>query len=98
MAILVNMGKRGFILKEGFLKPGDQITVSKETAEKLAKFYPGEIKVVVADEPKQDKKAEPEETPVENTEVKEEKPTVEPEVKEETPVKNGGRKKGGKNK
>lgn len=85
MAILVNMGKRGFILKEGFLKPGDQITVSKEIAEKLAKFYPGEIKVVVADEPKQEKKAE-------------EKPTVEPEVKEETPVKNGGRKKGGKNK
>lgn len=47
MAILVNMGKRGFILKEGFLKPGEQLTVDAETAEKLTKAYPQELKQII---------------------------------------------------
>lgn len=49
MAILVNMGKRGFILKEGFLNPGDQITVDAETAVKLTKAYPNELRQIVVD-------------------------------------------------
>ena len=47
MAILVNMGKRGFVLKEGFLKPGDQLTVDAETAQKLTKAYPNELKEII---------------------------------------------------
>ena len=57
MAILVNMGKRGFVLKEGFLKPGDQLTVDTETAQKLTKAYPQELKQIIV-EPKEVKKAE----------------------------------------
>lgn len=82
MAILVNMGKRGFVLKEGFLNPGDQITVDSETAEQLTKSYPNEIKAIVLDEPKV---AVEEETPVAE-EPKEE-------VKEVKPAKRGGRRK-----
>lgn len=47
MAILVNMGKRGFILKEGFLNPGEQLTVDEETAQKLTKAYPQELKQII---------------------------------------------------
>lgn len=75
MAILVNMGQRGFVLKEGFLKPGDTITVDQETAEKLANMYKKELKVVlpeakkaepvVVEEPKVE--AEPVETPKKRT-------------------------------
>lgn len=72
MAILVNMGQRGFVLKEGFLKPGDTITVDQETAEKLANMYKKELKIVLP-EPK---KAEPvkEEPKVEAEPLKEEAP------------------------
>jgi hypothetical protein len=89
MAILVNMGKRGFVLKEGFLNPGGQVTVDSETAETLTKAYPNELKLIVT------------ETAEGKTEVvKEVKPVVEPEVKEEVkeveevkPAKRGSRKK-----
>lgn len=47
MAILVNMGQRGFILKEGLLNPGQSITVDAETAETLSRAYPKELKVIV---------------------------------------------------
>lgn len=47
MAILVNIGKRGFVLKEGFVGPTQQVTVDNDTAEKLAKMYPQELKVIV---------------------------------------------------
>ena len=46
MAILVNIGKRGFVLKEGFVGPTQQITVDQETAESLAKMYPQELKLI----------------------------------------------------
>lgn len=49
MAILVNIGQRGFVLKEGFLAPTQQLTVDTETAEKLAKMYPQELKLVVTE-------------------------------------------------
>ena len=49
MAILVNIGQRGFVLKEGFVGPTHQITVDQETAEKLAKMYPQELKVIVVE-------------------------------------------------
>lgn len=49
MAILVNIGKRGFVLKEGLIAPGQQITVAQETAEKLSRIYPQELKLVVQD-------------------------------------------------
>lgn len=49
MAILVNIGQRGFVLKEGFVGPTQQITVDQATAEKLAKMYPQELKVIVMD-------------------------------------------------
>lgn len=49
MAILVNMGKRGFVLKEGMLNPGSTITVDQETAEKLSRAYPKELKVIIPD-------------------------------------------------
>jgi len=52
MAILVNIGQRGFVLKEGFLGPTQQVTVDEETAEKLSKMYPNELKVIVMDEVK----------------------------------------------
>lgn len=47
MAILVNIGQRGFVLKEGFVGPTQQITVDNDTAEKLAKMYPKELKIVM---------------------------------------------------
>lgn len=47
MAILVNIGQRGFVLKEGFVGPTQQITVDNDTAEKLAKMYPQELKIVM---------------------------------------------------
>lgn len=47
MAILVNIGQRGFVLKEGFVGPTQQVTVDNETAEKLAKMYPQELKIVM---------------------------------------------------
>ena len=50
MAILVNIGKRGFVLKEGFVGPTQQVTVDNDTAEKLAKMYPQELKVIVMDQ------------------------------------------------
>lgn len=49
MAILVNMGQRGFVLKEGFVGPGQQVTVEQETAEKLTKMYPQELKMIVVE-------------------------------------------------
>lgn len=65
MAILVNMGKRGFVLKEGYLIPGGQIEVNQETAEKLAKMYAKELKLIVTE--KQENEAA---KPVEPTEEK----------------------------
>lgn len=88
MAILVNMGKRGFVLKEGFLKPGDQLTVDSETAQKLTKAYPQELKEII----------------VEAKEVKEVvvEPTVAPKVEEPAqdvkPVKKATRRKKGSSK
>lgn len=49
MAILVNMGQRGFVLKEGLLAPGSTITVDQETAENLSRAYPKELKVIIPD-------------------------------------------------
>jgi len=49
MAILVNIGQRGFVLKEGYLAPTQQLTVDAETAEKLSKMYPQELKLVVTE-------------------------------------------------
>ena len=46
MAILVNKGQRGFVLKEGLLAPGHQITVDAETAEKLSRTYPKELMLI----------------------------------------------------
>lgn len=87
MAILVNMGKRGFVLKEGFLKPGDQLTVDAETAQKLTKAYPNELKEIVI-------KAEEVKKAV--AETKEIKETTEPkveEIAEEKPAKKTYRRK-----
>lgn len=70
MAILVNMGKRGFVLNEGLLKPGDQITVTSEVGEKLAGMYPKELKLIAAEEVKSVKE------PVKPIEPTEEKPVV----------------------
>lgn len=86
MAILVNMGKRGFVLKEGFLKPGDQLTVDAETAQKLTKAYPNEIKEIVV-KAEEVKKAVAE-TKSETTE----EPKVE-ETAEEKPAKKTYRRK-----
>lgn len=83
MAILVNMGKRGFVLKEGFLKPGDQLTVDAETAQKLTKAYPNELKEIVV-------KAEEVKKAVAKTETTE--PKVE-EPAEEKPAKKTYRRK-----
>lgn len=85
MAILVNMGKRGFVLKEGFLNPGGQVTVDSETAEKLTKAYPNELKLIVTETAKGKVEV-----------VKEEiKPVVAEEPKEEVKPapKRGSRKK-----
>lgn len=85
MAILVNMGKRGFVLKEGFLKPGDQLTVDAETAQKLTKAYPNEIKEIVV-------KAEEVKKAVAETKETTEEPKVE-EIAEEKPAKKTYRRK-----
>ena len=91
MAILINLGKRGFVLKEGFLNPGEQITVDQETANRLTKAYPKEIKEISVEPVK-----------VKET-VKEEKPAVaetaeEPkeEAKAEKAFKKTSRRKKGK--
>jgi len=76
MAILVNMGQRGFVLKEGMLNPGGTITVDSDTASMLSRAYPKEIKVI---EPEKVKVEEPKVV----TEVQHE---AEP-VKEEAPKK-----------
>lgn len=47
MAILVNIGQRGFVLKEGFVGPTQQVIVDNETATKLAQMYPSELKIVM---------------------------------------------------
>ena len=73
MAILVNIGQRGFVLKEGFVGPTQQVTVDQETAEKLSKMYPQEFKIIVVE------KAEP------AVEVEKEV-QVKPEVKAEVAV------------
>lgn len=52
MAILINLGQRGFVLREGYLNPKQTITVDQETAEKLSRAYPNELKIVVQDTPK----------------------------------------------
>lgn len=87
MAILVNMGKRGFVLKEGFVNPGEQIVVDSETAQKLTKAYPGELKEIVI-------KAEELKKVVEEPKAK---TAVEPkaEPKDEEPVKKATRRKKG---
>lgn len=72
MAILVNMGQRGFVLKEGFLAPGAQIEVSAETAEKLSKMYGKELKLVVTE--KVETKVEPKEEPKDEKPVKRGRP------------------------
>ena len=72
MAILVNIGQRGFVLKEGFLGPTQQVTVDPETAEKLSKMYPNELKVIVMDEVKA---AKPVESPVPEVHKAKEEPT-----------------------
>jgi len=73
MAILVNIGQRGFVLKEGFLGPTQQVTVDPETAEKLSKMYPNELKVIVMDEPV--KAARPVGSPVPDVPKVKEEPT-----------------------
>lgn len=85
MAILVNMGKRGFVLKEGFLKPGDQLTVDAETAQKLTKAYPNELKEIIV------KAEEVKKAVAETTEPKVEEP-----AEEKTAKKTSRRKKGSK--
>ena len=80
MAILINLGQRGFVLKEGYLNPGEQITVDQETANRLTKAYPKELKEVAiepikAPSPKAEKAEEPETVePTEPTPVVEETP------------------------
>lgn len=77
MAILVNMGQRGFVLKEGMLNPGGTLTVDSETASMLSRAYPKEIKVI---EPEKIKVEEP------KVVVPEVQHVAEP-VKEEAPKK-----------
>ena len=93
MAILVNIGQRGFVLKEGFIGPGQQITADQETAEKLSRTYPNELKLIVQDKKEVEKILEPKEEPVKEEPVLEEKaeePSVEEEPKKTT---RRGRKK-----
>ena len=63
MAILVNKGQRGFVLKEGLLVPGQQITVDQETAEKLSRTYPKELMLIELPEVKAPAKEEVKEEP-----------------------------------
>ena len=93
MAILVNIGQRGFVLKEGFIGPGQQITADQETAEKLSRTYPNELKLVVQDKKEVEKILSPKEEPVKDEPVLEEKveePSIEEEPKKAT---RRGRKK-----
>lgn len=76
MAILVNMGQRGFVLQEGFVGPGQQVTVDQETAEKLTKMYPQELKMIVVDSVAKVVKEEP--VVEETKETIAEEPVVEP--------------------
>lgn len=89
MAILINMGQRGFVLKEGFLKPGEQITVEEETAQNLTKAYPHELKRIVVDVEKVKEVVKEPETVQEVAETTEE-PKAEETAK---PAKKGGRRK-----
>lgn len=88
MAILVNLGKRGFVLKEGLLNPGQTLTVDQETANTLSKMYPKELKVIIAEAPKVEVvKQEPIKEEPKAEEVKEaavEEPTVEEPKKKRT--------------
>ena len=61
MAILVNKGQRGFVLKEGLLAPGQQMTLDNEVAEKLSRTYPKELMLIVPEvkAPVMEAKAEP---------------------------------------
>lgn len=73
MAILVNMGQRGFVLKQGFLAPGKELVVDSETGLKLSRIYKKELKLIEVEEKvvvpaKEEAKAE---------EVKVEQPVVE---------------------
>ena len=90
MAILINLGQRGFVLKEGYLNPGAQITVDQETADRLTKAYPKELKEV---------KIEPIKAPAPKTEKAEAPKEVEPtpvveEAPKATAKKTSRRKKG----
>lgn len=58
MAILVNKGLRGFVLKEGLLAPGQQMTVDADTAEKLSRTYPKELMLIEMPEVKAPAKEE----------------------------------------
>ena len=70
MAILVNKGQRGFVLKEGLLAPGAQLTVDNEEAQKLSRMYPKELMLILPDpivKPVAEKVAEPVEEVKEET-------------------------------
>lgn len=76
MAILVNMGQRGFVLKQGFLAPGKELVVDSETGLKLSRIYKKELKLIEVEEKvvaptKEEAKAE--EVKVEQTVVEEPK-------------------------
>lgn len=78
MAILVNMGQRGFVLKQGFLAPGKELVVDAETGLKLSRIYKKELKLIQTEVKVEEVEAPKEEKPVVVEEVKEE-------VKEEAP-------------
>ena len=86
MAILVNMGQRGFVLKEGFLAPGKELVVDRETGEKLAAIYKTELKLIKTETIVEEVKVE---APVE---VKEECEAPKEELKQDKPVKRGRKK------
>lgn len=87
MAILVNMGQRGFILKEGLLAPSQSIVVDDETAETLSRAYPKELKVIVPEKVK-----EPVVETVKAVEVAEAKPEIKEEA-EKAPKKRSYKRK-----
>lgn len=86
MAILVNKGQRGFVLKEGLLAPGHQITVDAETAEKLSRTYPKELMLIELPEVKAPAKEEVKVAP------KVEEPVAETVAEEPKPKKRSSRK------
>lgn len=101
MAILINLGKRGFVLKEGFLSPGEQITVDQETADRLTKAYPKELKEVAIEPikvPAKEVKAPKavEEAVEETAEVEEPKEAEETEETPKPTAKKSSRRKKGK--